>query len=234
MAAVQFRQNAHLRFWNHTARPSFLPPENKFDFRWKMTDSDATTSRTKIVAYSSSVSVVGLILVIIGAIYNSRQESCDNTAILFLLIHGSLLLAAGLLPCCSPVISIADLGVVIWGMVTIFGAYSTWQYANPSAPGFCPQVPFIVAFVDLILVAVLIGLCLIGLPFLCCLGLPFICCFFDDDWNSNAQMFNCSNRKINLFDKMYPIKLLNAFQSLLLCSLPTILGWKFLGFLTGS
>jgi hypothetical protein len=135
------------------------------------------------VAVSAGCSfVIGLVFIIVGAIYNA-QGTCDNSAVLFLLIHGSLLIISGLVisgllslpylhpsPICIPLVmlvTLVDFVTVIWGMFAVFGAYSTWQFDSPNGSGYCPQVPFLLAFIDLIFYAILFVLTLICIPCIC-------------------------------------------------------------------
>ena len=137
-----------------------------------MSKSESDSAVAVSAGCSGCSFVIGLVFIIVGAIYNA-QGTCDNSAVLFLLIHGSLLVIAGLtpgLPICIPLVmlvALVDFVTVLWGMFAVFGAYSTWQFDSPNGSGYCPQVPFLLAFIDLIFYAILLVPLLICFPCIC-------------------------------------------------------------------
>ena len=65
----------------------------------------------------------------------------------------------------TPLVGLAQVGIIIWGSILVFGAYSTWVYDENSktleSPNYCGYSPFMYSFVMLI-----VSWCLI--PFVVC------------------------------------------------------------------
>ena len=129
--------------------------------------------------------VVYIPMVIIGYKNNGL---CDMDAPLYLLIEGGIGLALTLLKivsiltpsdcddkfsnCMMPVASLFGFGVMIWGSIVVFGAYSSWTDDEKDKDNkdfsYCPYTPFMLAFVILILEWVL-------KPFLACCEICLAC-----------------------------------------------------------
>ena len=114
--------------------------------------------------------VLYLPMVIIGYQNNGL---CEMDAPLYLLIGGGIGLVMTLMKIIAiltpsdcddkfvnglmPVAIVFDFGVMIWGSIVVFGAYSSWSYDekdinnNDDDLSYCPYTPFMLAFVILIL-----------------------------------------------------------------------------------
>jgi len=81
----------------------------------------------------------------------------------------------GLLKFSSAVLAIADIVVLIWGSVVVFGAWSTWTddydayVANPDETNFCKNQPMMTAFIILIIKWVMIPVLMLLVCFCTCL-----------------------------------------------------------------
>lgn len=125
----------------------------------------------------------GIAMVAIGAVFH--DECVGNKATLFLMVGGSILLAASslklllfLIPMdcghktaepLSGVLDFAYFIVAIWGSVQVFGAYPTWEGDDINSDHYCPQAPFLMAFISLIFFWIFMPLC-------CCCHCCAACC----------------------------------------------------------
>jgi len=85
----------------------------------------------------------------------------------------------GLLNCASGVLVVAEIVMLFWGSVIVFGAWATWTYdyekyaAAPEELNYCAYQPMMLAFVLLILKWVLIPAMVV---LTCCCGCLFAPC----------------------------------------------------------
>ena len=106
---------------------------------------------------------VGLFMTIMKLIAILTPSECDDK-----FVNGLM-----------PVAIIFDFGVMIWGSIVVFGAYSSWSYdendkdKNEDEYSYCPYTPFMTAFVLLILEWVLKPCLALCECFLAVIG----CCF---------------------------------------------------------
>jgi len=128
---------------------------------------------------------IGIAMLVVGV---QNQDACKNDGAKYLVVNGSCCLVLSILGCigaCFPKVpsskfggvdvgavaggggGLAGLIILIWGSVTVFGSYAEWTAENAESPNYCPQTPFMFAFVWLI-----ISWCLIPLM-CCCLCLPY-------------------------------------------------------------
>ena len=97
----------------------------------------------------------GLVFLSIAYIYQS--EKCEPGAISYLFLHGLVLLAAFFIRLQSsddfmlPILWFLSLVIVVVRAVSVFSGFSTWQHTAPDESGYCPQVPFLMAFASLVL-----------------------------------------------------------------------------------
>ena len=135
--------------------------------------------------------LLNIAMVIIGYQNNGL---CENDAPLYLLIGGGLGFGMTLLKIVAiltpsdcddkfvngimPAANLINLGLMGWGSVEVFGAYSSWSYEEKDKDNkdlsYCPYTPFMFAFVLLILSWVL-------MPFFACCELCLAvlhCCNF--------------------------------------------------------
>ena len=126
--------------------------------------------RSLLIPNAIVLLVLYLPMVVIGYRNNGL---CENDAPLYLLIGGGTGLVMTLLKIVAiltpsdcddkfvnglmPVAIIFDFGVMIWGSIVVFGAYSSWSYdendkdKTDDEHSYCPYTPFMTAFVLLIL-----------------------------------------------------------------------------------
>jgi len=109
----------------------------------------------------------------VGIAYND-EESCKLEAASFLAIGGGIASATIILNliaictpcenddkimmCITPISTLAQFGIIIWGSVVVFGQYSTWNSDDIFSDDYCAQTPFMFAFVTLILDWILVSI----------------------------------------------------------------------------
>ena len=99
--------------------------------------------------------LLGLLFLSIAYIF--QTEKCESGAISYLFLHGLVLLAAFFIRLQSsddfmlPILWFLSLVIVVVRAVSVFSGFSTWQHTAPDESGYCPQVPFLMAFASLVL-----------------------------------------------------------------------------------
>ena len=160
--------------------------------------SDVKTSSRRV---NGANFLFGSAFLILAFFY--AQAPCENSAIVFLLIHGTTQLSYFIIGSLKPddftllFLALLDFGTIIWGMANIFSAYPSWQSNSLTDLGYCPRTPYLTAFIYLVAYAVSTFLVF----FFGCVCL--ICtCGFKKSWILKCEMKACNNlylsNRINL------------------------------------
>ena len=89
--------------------------------------------------------LVGSAFLILAFFY--AETPCENSTIVFLLIHGTLQLSQFIIGSLKPddftlpILVFLDFVSFIWGAAVIFSAYPSWQSNSPTDYGYCPRTP---------------------------------------------------------------------------------------------
>ena len=155
-------------------------------------ESDGKTSSRRVTGASFFFGTAFLILAFFYA-----DVPCENSSIVFLLIHGTLQLAYFLIGSLQPndftlpILILLDFVTIIWGTIVVVAAYPHWQFESPTDYGYCPRTPYLTAFVYLVTNVVCAFLLLVfGC---CCIIYTFVAWF---DFFVIVFNFQILNRKL--------------------------------------
>jgi len=152
---------------------------------------DVEKNKTSYLSNSLVQTAMGLSMLIVGAVH---YDDCYFNATTYLVVAGSVMVVLNLLtilailtPCecddkllkvMTPLFSIAQFCIFIWGTIEVFGHYSSWEYSeifiDSKTERYCNYTAYMFAFVLLLIqwvvVPILIVLCC------CCACLTSCCC----------------------------------------------------------
>lgn len=169
---------------------------NKMEAMQTMSDGmDAKKHKKQHVCGNLVQCVLGIVMLSIGGVY---YNECQFDATTYLVVGGAIMLITNILSIVAimtpmewddkltksltPLITLVQFCIFIWGTIVVFGYYSSWSYNKIEAgldieKYYCAYTPYMFAFVLLIITWVLLPF-IIGLCCCCaCLAACCSCCF---------------------------------------------------------